>query len=151
MLLFAYHYLRAASSNQESTFIYMRPTAVINAIERFDAPFLPRQALLSWNKVCHEQGTFQMIRGTCLCGAVAFEVQGIIEFRNCHCSRCRKAHGADYAANLELLPDGRISIKHAVIVRLLALCLEAVRRTVFPGCVNAQVRVSRLPTPDPVS
>lgn len=45
-----------------------------------------------------------MIRGTCLCGAVAFEASGIIEFRNCHCSRCRKAHGADYAANIFVRP-----------------------------------------------
>jgi hypothetical protein len=45
-----------------------------------------------------------MIRGTCLCGAVAFEARAAIEFRNCHCSRCRKAHGADYAANIYVYP-----------------------------------------------
>ncbi len=41
-----------------------------------------------------------MIRGSCLCGAVEFEADAAMEFRNCHCSRCRKARGADYAANL---------------------------------------------------
>jgi hypothetical protein len=45
-----------------------------------------------------------MIRGSCLCGAAAFEAYGLIEFRNCHCSRCRKAHGADYAANIYVRP-----------------------------------------------
>jgi len=41
-----------------------------------------------------------MIRGSCLCGGVAFEAAGQIEFRNCHCSRCRKARGAAYASNV---------------------------------------------------
>lgn len=31
-------------------------------------------------------------RGSCLCGEVAFEVEGPFDrFLNCHCSRCRKA------------------------------------------------------------
>jgi hypothetical protein len=33
-----------------------------------------------------------MIRGSCLCGAVSFEVQGVLERQPeaCHCSQCRK-------------------------------------------------------------
>ena len=46
-----------------------------------------------------------MARGSCLCGAVAFEAADQIELRNCHCSRCRKARGAAYAANL-FVPAG---------------------------------------------
>ncbi len=35
-----------------------------------------------------------MIRGSCLCGAVAFEITGIPRsLTYCHCSRCRKAEG----------------------------------------------------------
>lgn len=45
-----------------------------------------------------------MIRGSCLCGVVAFEANDQIEFRNCHCSRCRKVRGADYAANVYVRP-----------------------------------------------
>jgi hypothetical protein len=45
-----------------------------------------------------------MISGSCLCAAVAFEADDLIEFRNCHCSRCRKVHGADYASNLYVRP-----------------------------------------------
>jgi hypothetical protein len=45
-----------------------------------------------------------VIAGTCLCGEIAFEASDLIEFRNCHCSRCRKAHGADYAANIFVRP-----------------------------------------------
>lgn len=39
-----------------------------------------------------------MIRGGCLCGGVRYEVHGTISTAsNCHCSRCRKAHGAAFA------------------------------------------------------
>src|SRR5579862_5045492 len=45
-----------------------------------------------------------MTHGSCLCGAVAFEFGAAIEFRNCHCSRCRKARGTACAANLYVRP-----------------------------------------------
>jgi hypothetical protein len=45
-----------------------------------------------------------MVRGSCLCGGVAFEAADLIEFRNCHCSRCRKARGTAYAANMFVKP-----------------------------------------------
>ena len=36
--------------------------------------------------------------GSCVCGAVAYELLAPIELIvHCHCSRCRKAHGAPYA------------------------------------------------------
>jgi hypothetical protein len=39
--------------------------------------------------------------GSCLCGAVTFAVTPPFSaFRYCHCSRCRKASGSAYAANL---------------------------------------------------
>ncbi len=39
-----------------------------------------------------------MIQGSCLCGAVAYEVELIPgKIYNCHCSWCRKAHGAAFA------------------------------------------------------
>lgn len=38
------------------------------------------------------------IKGSCLCGAVGFEVTAPFRFLgNCHCSMCRKAHGAAFA------------------------------------------------------
>jgi hypothetical protein len=39
-----------------------------------------------------------MIRGYCECRRVQFEVDGEIEdFSHCHCSQCRRLHGAAYA------------------------------------------------------
>jgi hypothetical protein len=40
-------------------------------------------------------------RGSCLCGAVRFEVEGSFEhFFLCHCSYCRKDTGSAHGANL---------------------------------------------------
>ena len=38
-----------------------------------------------------------MLRGSCLCGGVRYEVTGPLRGAlNCHCSMCRKAHGAAF-------------------------------------------------------
>ena len=38
-----------------------------------------------------------MIRGSCLCGEVRFEIHGKLgRSSHCHCSMCRKAHGAAF-------------------------------------------------------
>ena len=40
-----------------------------------------------------------MIKGSCLCGAVSFEIQGSLHnARYCHCTNCRKFSGTGYAA-----------------------------------------------------
>jgi hypothetical protein len=39
-----------------------------------------------------------MVRGGCLCGSVRYEVRGAVgRVSHCHCSMCRKAHGAAFA------------------------------------------------------
>ncbi len=39
-----------------------------------------------------------MLSGSCLCGAVSYEIDAPIESAShCHCSQCRKAHGAAFA------------------------------------------------------
>lgn len=39
-----------------------------------------------------------MITGSCLCGAIKYEIINPLKFaRNCHCSMCRKATGAAFA------------------------------------------------------
>lgn len=40
-----------------------------------------------------------MIRGSCLCGNVRYEVNGLLSrASHCHCSMCRKAHGAAFGS-----------------------------------------------------
>ena len=42
-----------------------------------------------------------MTSGSCLCGKIAFEVQGAPRrMVNCHCSRCRKTRGSAHATNV---------------------------------------------------
>ena len=38
-----------------------------------------------------------MIRGSCLCGSIRYEIRGPLgPASHCHCSMCRKAHGAAF-------------------------------------------------------
>ncbi len=38
-----------------------------------------------------------MLRGSCLCGSVRYEISGALgPMTHCHCSQCRKAHGAAF-------------------------------------------------------
>ncbi len=38
-----------------------------------------------------------MMRGSCLCGAVRYEIRGPLgRTSHCHCAMCRKAHGAAF-------------------------------------------------------
>jgi hypothetical protein len=38
-----------------------------------------------------------LVRGSCLCGSIRYEVMGPLRGAlNCHCSMCRKAHGAAF-------------------------------------------------------
>lgn len=40
-----------------------------------------------------------MLTGSCLCGAVAYEVEAELSaIAHCHCETCRKAHGAAFSS-----------------------------------------------------
>ena len=66
--------------------------------EGFDAPVIPDRPPLD------PPGA---PRGSCLCGAVTFVVEGKpLRAVNCHCGRCRRARSAAHAANLITADDG---------------------------------------------
>ena len=46
-----------------------------------------------------------MIEGSCLCGRVRYEIEKAELISHCHCSMCRKAHGAAYASFASVLPQ----------------------------------------------
>lgn len=49
--------------------------------------------------------TLPTLRGSCLCGAVQYEISGEpTKFYHCHCQRCRKATGTGHASNLLVKP-----------------------------------------------
>ena len=40
-----------------------------------------------------------MIRGSCLCGTVRYQINGSLTYAShCHCGQCRKSHGAAFAS-----------------------------------------------------
>ncbi len=47
-----------------------------------------------------------MVRGSCLCGGVRFEADAIELLSNCHCSMCRKVHGAAYGTFANVYKTG---------------------------------------------
>jgi hypothetical protein len=66
--------------------------------EGFDAPVIPERPPVD------PPGA---VRGSCLCGAVTFVVEGKpLRAVNCHCGRCRRARSAAHAANLFTAADG---------------------------------------------
>jgi hypothetical protein len=47
-----------------------------------------------------------MITGDCLCGAISWQVDGALDaMTHCHCSRCRKIHGAAFATYVNAASD----------------------------------------------
>jgi hypothetical protein len=45
-----------------------------------------------------------MLEGNCLCGAVRYEVAGPVhDVHHCHCSMCRRAHGAAFSTFARLM------------------------------------------------
>jgi hypothetical protein len=44
-----------------------------------------------------EEVNMPVVRGSCLCGGVKYEITGpLMRSGHCHCSNCRKAHGAAF-------------------------------------------------------
>jgi hypothetical protein len=60
-----------------------------------------------------------MIQGSCLCGEVRYEIAGELRsITHCHCSMCRKAHGAAFASFAEVEARGlRITHGRELICR----------------------------------
>jgi hypothetical protein len=59
-----------------------------------------------------------MIRGSCLCGGVRFEIDRAIgPFELCHCSRCRKVSGSAYLTWLRVRREDFRFVQGAELVR----------------------------------
>lgn len=58
------------------------------------------------------------IKGSCLCGKVSYQVNGeLLQATHCHCSQCRRAHGAAYATYADCNPDDFSWISGEALVR----------------------------------
>ncbi|MDP6564758.1 MAG: GFA family protein [Alphaproteobacteria bacterium] len=59
-----------------------------------------------------------MIRGSCLCGSVRWEIDGpVSHMTHCHCSICRKAHGAPFATYLSAKLDDYRLVAGTEVIR----------------------------------
>ena len=89
-----------------------------------------------------------MIRGSCLCGGVKFEItRAVGPFELCHCNRCRKASGSAFAAPLVARREDFRLVSGRELIRV----FEAPIRERAPGyrsyfCGRCG---SPLPNPDP--
>jgi len=64
------------------------------------------------------------VGGSCLCGAVRFEIDGAVgPFELCHCSRCRKVTGGAFFAGLGVRADDYRLLEGAEWVRRFELPL----------------------------
>ena len=84
-----------------------------------------------------------MVKGSCLCGGAQYEIGGEIKLMaNCHCSMCRKHHGAAFATYVGVdTADFRWVKGEDLLVRYQS----------SPGHTRGFCRVcgSSLPVPDP--
>jgi hypothetical protein len=89
-----------------------------------------------------------MIRGSCLCGGVRFELDRPVgPFELCHCSRCRKASGSAFVAGLGVrVEDFRLRAGADLIRRYEVPIVESPP----PYCVAFCSRCGS-PVPDPPS
>jgi hypothetical protein len=59
------------------------------------------------------------IRGGCLCGKVRYEISGPLSaVDNCHCSMCRRQHGAAFATYADCKPEDFRWISGAELVKV---------------------------------
>ena len=86
--------------------------------------------------------TSPTFRGSCLCGAVQYEISGApTKFYHCHCQRCRKATGTGHASNLFLQPGSIKWLKGEELIRLYKV--PEAKRFSNCFCTNCGSRVPR--------
>ena len=87
-----------------------------------------------------------MIRGSCLCGNVKFEISRAVgPFELCHCSRCRKASGSAFVAGLGVQRDDFRLISGRELIRT----YEAPVREAAPGYRTCFCGRCGSPVPNP--
>ena len=85
------------------------------------------------------------LTGRCLCGAVRYTISAPIAFaEHCHCSMCRKAHGAAISTNAAVPTDG-LAIDGEDKLSEYASSLN--RRKLFCATCGSQLFIRRLNAP----
>jgi hypothetical protein len=75
-----------------------------------------------------------MLKGSCLCGAVQYEVHGELGAAvYCHCSRCRKASGSAFASNAPIAEASFTLTRGEHVLKLFSTA-AGVHRAFCPEC-----------------
>ena len=86
------------------------------------------------------------LQGSCLCGAVRYSVAAAIAFaENCHCSMCRKAHGAAFSTNAAV-PANSVEISGEEFLSEFASSKN--RRKLFCSKCGSQLFIRRTNAPE---
>lgn len=87
------------------------------------------------------------VRGACLCGAVRFTIDGALGLAEyCHCSMCRRAHGAAFSANV-VVPSEALSIESG-LETITEYESSPNRRKCFCSRCGSQLFIRRTDRPD---
>ena len=87
-----------------------------------------------------------MLNGSCLCGSVRYTVANEIKHaENCHCTMCRKAHGAAFSTNA-LVPTGALHIQGTE--HLSSYRSSPNREKLFCSRCGSQLFIKRLNAPE---
>ena len=88
-----------------------------------------------------------MIKGKCECGNVQYEANcKITDFSHCHCSQCRRLHGAAFASFGGIRRDSFLYVTGETAVKIYASS-EIIDR-VFCGNCGSNILVDYKPEPD---
>lgn len=87
-----------------------------------------------------------MIRGSCLCGGVKFEIDEVLgPFELCHCSRCRKTSGSAFLATVVVSRQGFRFLQGTELIKI----YDAPIRKSPPPYRSMFCGVCGSPVPDP--
>ncbi|HVN85673.1 MAG TPA: GFA family protein [Candidatus Binatia bacterium] len=84
---------------------------VVGDLPRYDV-YPPGIDAMALPDPVREPAATGYVRGSCLCGRVAYDIEGTIDrIHHCHCSRCRRARSAAHASN-GFVDSARFRILH---------------------------------------
>ena len=83
----------------------------------------------------------QQYVGSCLCGAVTYQIDGPIgDIIQCHCQKCRKANGTAYATNAPIVcceHAALYSVMDSIVVIVLTVVMGTVTALSFKSTLKA--------------
>ena len=88
-----------------------------------------------------------LLLGGCLCGSVRYQIVGALgSAGHCHCSMCRKAHGAAFSSNT-LVPTGNLTVVAGATL-ISEFESSPSRRKCFCSKCGSQLFIRRLNKPE---